>query len=333
MSFTNINIDRSRIESTIKKYATIQSVNDAKNKVYSLNDSGKQFKITVYLKEKGLTTLLPQGKDIEEGKKLCKKIQEELKYFDISALNGSIEVDKDNFDLFIKKIEEVFSSEITKSNISGGILYKLEKSKEGKLNLSYYNRSKKLLIQGKAGKYLKLILSELTKLEYNTLQLVSSMQEVTIPEEEDVLKEYLPSIENKLPIKVKSIAASSLQLLKINGSFSDYAFMTSPIFRTLEHIMRKILDEGNYEFSETGAFIMFSRRNDKYHLKSNNNGKLNDECKTKLELCYTYYHENRNGLSHLYEDDIDNTVIESKEMAEHIIEKCIEHIEDFSNDY
>lgn len=334
MKFTNINIDRDKIHNTIEKYANVVNFNNNTNtKQYQLTIEGKPFSITVYYKEKGLTTLLPQGQNIDLGKDLCKKIYEELRYFDISELNGSIIVRKEDFDKFIHKIKDKFSSELSESSISGGTLYKLVKSKEGNLSLSYYTRTNKLLIQGKAGKYLKIISNELTLLGYSILNLINDMKEIVLPEPNNLLKEYMPSIENKLPIKTKNIAASSLQLLKINGNFSDYAFILNPLFRTLEHVMRKILEDGNYEFGDNNSFIMFSERQDKYHLKLNENCTLSPLCKQKLELGYTYFNKNRNCISHMDVDEIDIVLIETKEMAANIAAECIKHIEDLSDDY
>lgn len=143
----------------------------------------------------------------------------------------------------------------------------------------------------------------------------------------------MPLIENKLPRKVRDIVASSLQLLKINGNFSDYGFMLIPIFRTLEHVMRKILEEKNYEFGFNNSFKMFSERNNKFHLTLNENCTLSPLCKQKLELGYTYFNKNRNCTTHMDVDDIDIVLIETKEMAVNIVAECIQHIEELSNDY
>lgn len=280
-----------------------------------------------------MTTLLPQGQNIDLGESLCQKIYEELRYFDISELNGSIIVTEQDFNIFIKKLKDKFSAELSESPVSGGILYKLVKSKEGNLSLSYYNRSNKLLIQGKAGKYLKIITEELMLLGYSILNLIGKMQDVVLPEPNGLLKEYMPLIENKLPKKVKVIVASSLQLLKVNGNLSDYGVMLIPVFRTLEHVMRKILEDGNYEFGINNSFIMFSERNNNYHLKLNENCTLSGLCKQKLELGYTYFNKNRNCTTHMDVDEIDIVLIETKEMAANIIAECINHIEGLSDDY
>lgn len=334
MKFIDINIDREKIHTIIEKHAVIVNFKDNKStKYYELKVGEKNFLITVFYKEKGLTTLLPQGQNVDLGENLCQKIYEELRYFDVSELNGSIVVKEEDFDKFINALKHKFSSELSESSISGGTLYKLVKSKEGNLNLSYYKRTKRLLVQGKAGKFLKIIAIELMLLGYNISNLISAMKDISLPEPNDVLKEYMPLIENKLPGKTRDITASSLQLLKINGNFSDYGFILTPIFRTLEHVMRKILERGNYEFGDNNSFIMFSERNSVYHLKLNENCTLSSSCKQKLELGYTYFNKNRNCTTHMDVDEMDIVKIETKEMAANIVAECIHHIEELSDDY
>ncbi len=335
MNFVDINIDREKIHSTIDKYACIKNLEETENKKeYYLESEGKNCKICVHYKQKGLTTLYVQGKDIDFGKSICQKIYDNLKYFDVSEFNGSIIVNESDFANFIKKLENLFPSELSNSQISGGTLYKLTKSKEGSISLSYYTRSKKLLIQGKAGKYLKIINQELIVLGYSLINIISGMRDIVLPESNDILKEYLPSIESKLPKKVRNIAASSLQSLKINGNFSDYGLILIPMFRTLEHVMRKILEDGNYEFEDkNNSFKMFSECSGVYKLASNKDSNLDSSCINNLELGYTYFNKNRHCTTHMDVDEIDIVSIESKEMAEGILAECIKCIEDLSCDY
>ena len=109
MNFVDINIDREKIHSTIDKYACIKNLEETENKKeYYLESEGKNCKICVHYKQKGLTTLYVQGKDIDFGKSICQKIYDNLKYFDVSEFNGSIIVNESDFANFIKKLENLF---------------------------------------------------------------------------------------------------------------------------------------------------------------------------------------------------------------------------------
>ncbi len=146
------------------------------------------------------------------------------------------------------------------------------------------------------------------------------------------MKEYMPGITSKLPIEVIDITANSLHFLKINANFPDCSIILYPMVRTLEHVMRSILENYNYPYTRKG-FEMFGTERDKTcTLVRNNNCKMDDNCSVKLGKCYTFYKTHRHLIMHL-SDDVTEIRVIPREVAVELTMECMDLIEDVGSEF
>lgn len=335
--FIDICINRDRVEEilTIQDTKYEITTNNATKKTYKVKKEDKSFLLNICYKDRGLTTLFVQGTDKDFGDSICQILHDKLKYFDITSINFTIPVSEEDFLIFIDKVKNLYNKdELTEKNIAGGTQYVLYKAREGKLTLKFYTKKPRIHFQGKATKYFSSLVEILTELDYDVVgYFLGDIQEITLKDPDDIIQEYFPLSKTKFPNKVKNIASSSLQLLKLNVNLSDYGLMVYPLLRTLEYVIREVLEKNGYELEKFEPFKIFSKHQGKYHLILNEKCTLGDEGKIKLEKCYNFYYIQRHDLAHLENDIMTMRTIEEQSVAHEIASECIDLIEDINEKF
>jgi hypothetical protein len=337
-NFIDICINRDRVEEilTIQDTEYEMTTNNATKKTYKVKKEDKSFLLNICYKDRGLTTLFVQGTDKDFGDSICQILHDELKYFDITSINFTIPVSKEDFSIFIDKVQHQYNEgELTEKDISGGTQYVLSKAREGKLILKFYTKRPRIHFQGKATKYFSSLVDILTELDYDVLGcFLGEIQEISLKNPDDIIQEYFPLSSTKFPNKVRNITSSSLQLLKLNVNLSDYGLMVYPLLRTLEYVIREVLEKNGYELAKYEPFKnIFSKRQNKFHLTLNEKCTLGDEGRIKLEKCYNFYYTQRHDLAHLENDIMTMRTIEEQNVAHEIAAECIDLIEDINEKF
>ena len=337
-NFNNLNLDKSKIydELCALQNCTIECTNDTVAKTtYTIKKDQISCIVIVHHKKDGTSTLQIQGKNHELGKSVCSYIKEKTQIFKLTEINQSVIITDENFEELLNLVKTNFSDLLTEKEIPGGIAYTLNKSRDGKFTFTFYNKSKKLLLQGKTLLYFSFIVNILTDQGYDIFnQILEGTQEIQLEESDKLLSEHLPSLAPKLNESIKKIITPSLQLVKVTTNFPDFSIILFPALKTLEHVIISILEENNFEYNPKTGFNMFSlwSPTNSYQFCTDTT-QLNGTTKDKLEACYTFYHKQRHGLFHLGADLTEIRMIESREEAIALLMECIELMEDISDDF
>lgn len=336
-NFLDIGIDNKRIIKTLESnnYNVVVKLNNVAQKNYQVTDnSGKSFLLTVYSKKGGKTSLVIGNDKDKIGEDTCALIVEKLKYFDISSINAMIHVKEEDFNLLLTKIQKVFKEHsLDVKDIPGGTQYVISKARDGKFIFKYFTKKNNLQLQGSALGYFSFIAIELQNLGYDVISSIKEIKEVSLKAKTDIIQEYFPNMYGKLPSDVKNITSSSLGLLKINANFPDSSIIFFPMVRTLEHVMRSILDNHGYPYIKGKGFEMFGKETDKtYSLRRQTGCTMDSTCSNKLGDCYTFYNKHRHLTMHLSED-ITEIKVMPRDTAIELTLECRDLIEDIGSEF
>ena len=338
-NFKDLNLNRVKIEEilhTFKEYKIECTKSTSSKKIYKIQKDNIDCILNILYKDKGTTTLFLQGKNLELGQEICQKIKKETLICELPDINQSIIITDEHFDELITLVRENFKNDITEKEISGGVSYIFQKSREGKFTFNFYQKSKKLLLQGKTLHLFSFIVNILTSQNYDALnKILLGSQIVELEESEKLLNEHLPTLAPKLSESVKNVITPSLQLIKVNMNFPDYSIILFPALKTLEHVIINILEDCDIGYNKQTGFNMFTldwTPTNSYKL-STNSSQLQDITKNKLEKCYSFYNTHRHGLFHLGADVTEIRTIETRETALELLFECIELMEDISDDF
>ena len=338
-NFKHLNLDRTIIETTLHNIpnCTINCTNstDAKE-TYQIQKDESSCILNIFNNKNGTTTLGIQGKNADLGQEICTIIKQHTQIFELPQINQSLIITDNHFTELLEKVKTNFSNSLTEKQIPGGTSYVLEKNRDGKFTFNFYNKNKKLLLQGKALQFFSLIVNILTDQGYDVFnKVLEGSQEIELEESEKLLNEHLPLLSPKLQEPIKNILTPSLQLIKVKSNFPDFSIILFPALKTLEHVIISVLEENNFTYDSKNGFTMYSwwTPTSSYKLDTTDTTQLSDITKNRLEKCYTFYNKQRHGLFHLGSDLTEIRTIETQQEAIDLLVECIELMEDISDDF
>ena len=338
-NFKHLNLDRTKIYTelcNIPDCKIVPSENTDAKATYLIRKNTTSCILVVHNNKNGTSTLQVQGKDISLGKEICKIIKDNTQIFELTEIHQSIIITDEHFQELLDLVKSNYSDCLTTRDISGGKSYTLSKARDGKFTFNFYDRKKKLFLQGKTLQFFSFIVNILTDQEYDVFnKILEGNQEIKLEESEKLLNEHLPSLAPKLQEPIKNILTPSLQLIKVKTNFPDFSIILFPALKTLEHVIINVLEENNFSYDARDGFNMFSvwSPTNSYKLNPTDSTQLSDITKHKLENCYTFYNKQRHGLFHLGSDITEIRTIETQDQAIALLMECIDLMEDISDDF
>jgi hypothetical protein len=194
-----------------------------------------------------------------------------------------------------------------------------------------------LLIQGKplyGYDQATYFLSQYTDLD-GFVDIVSKGEEdANIPEinkdnVEDELKSLLPNAYSQLADGILKMLRTSWTLKDIPIPLPDYGCYVFPSLRALEGVMKKLLFDAGYSIegensNSFGGIFYIDDRQNSYLVKSDFRNEIgNNKVCDALEVCYTYFKEQRHDLFHMNELPDASRFVETRNQASKIIERVI----------
>lgn len=340
-NFTDLNLDKLKIHATLLELSDCTIVCSSETEArttYTITKNSSSCKLIVHHKANGTTSLQKQGQDSKLGEYVCDFVKNKTKIFQITEINQSIIITDEHFEKLLDLVNSTYSDYLTIRDISGGKSYILSKKRDGKFTFNFYNKRKKLLLQGKALQYFSFIVNILTDQGYDVFnKILEGTQEIEFEESEKLLQEHLPSLTPKLQESIKNILTPSLQLIKVNMNFPDFSIILFPALKTLEHVIISVLEDNNVTYDTrngNGFGDIFSLWSPTQNYVVNTEiTQLGDITKSRVEKCYTFYNKQRHGLFHLGSDLTEIRTIETQQEAIDLLMECIELMEDISDDF
>lgn len=242
----------------------------------------------------------------------------------------------------LELLDEEFENrniEKKEKEISYGKSFFIKLDAKDSITLNYYDNTNKLMIQGKPKELFSTVLSYVTELVdiddipniYNNAYQINIDKETVRNEFEF----YLPNSYNKLPEKISKTLHQAVYNLKLNGDMFDGTFLAQPVIRAIDGHLRMILLNleivPDYKYINKNGYDMFESMNSRYHLRLNRCGKATNEQIKYIGNCYTFFHNNRNQLSH-WDDPtspIDTTKLLNVDAAHDLIKRTLKLIDDY----
>lgn len=348
--FRGLHLKRSMLPQWIKEFAEkkfttftcseIELVGGNQYRCTIVGDD-KELLVDFYFNKDDKTTIQPKvGQNQDISLELATYIlgQLEYKHSDIKSRSYSVHpLPKDEFGLIIEYLEEelkgvkkIYESRNDTNRYS---LYQFKSEIGDKITLTYFD-NKRLQIQGKPF----FLYQEVTCLlsAYFPFEDVIKNQseffsvEISPTEVRDEMKEMLPSAYNYLNEELKKVLSASLALQKIDIELEDYSSFVFPALKTLEGYLKQI-------FAGKGILI----KKDGFGKHFGYNGVLNKHellhdpkkeigCSLTIEVIetlYNYVYKHRHTIFHAEAIVSATRIIETKQVAEQIIERVISLIE------
>lgn len=350
--FKNLNLDREQLETCLNEFcscngASLEPLNESTDskKIYKIIKAGMEpGRIVFYLRNDGTTTIqTSEGKNKEFNNKAAAYIKSKLCNSEISSLNMSISgVDDTTIKLILEEIDNIKDKnkiEVNTVDIKGGIQYQLKsRNFSDKLNLSYYNNTNRLCIQGRPLSCYKVVAYALSaSIDTDTLARILFKKDehdkiiVRAEVSENALKAKLPKSYDNLPKEIKNLLVSSYCVKSASPELPEYSMLTYCELRALEGLIKHTFRMNDVIEIPANVGEMFKCHESLIVLKeevlSASNG-LN-KIKQKLENAYAYYRRRRHSLFHM-ETNIETTAkVNSLAEALNICDKVYELIEDF----
>ena len=251
MSLKNLNIDRTKIDAAIQKWAgleeKIEPIKKGSGYHYSVTKDGQEALLIIYLKKDGTCTISPgAGKHPELSKQLAEYLKENClitkrKNFSLSFRN----VSPDNFSLLMDFLINELNSKILEDDKSETRrLLRIKGQFEDEVSISYYN-NETVLVQGKPLNLyteIKLFFYEILSFE-QVVQTEAAIYEIDIKTADvrNELESYLPSAFSFIDDRIIKIITPSLSLMKLEIELEDYTSFVFPALRGLEGYIRQLL--------------------------------------------------------------------------------------------
>lgn len=338
-NFKHLNLDRTKIYTELCNIpdCKVQRNGDTDAKTtYVINRDVTSCILVVHNVKNGTSTLQVQGKDAKLGEEVCQIIKDNTQIFELTEINQSIIITDEHFDELLELVKSNYADSLNETEVAGGTSYTLQKKRDGKFTFTFYNKRKKLLLQGKTLQHFSFIVNVLTDKGYDVFnKILEGTQEIKLEESEKLLHEHLPSLAPKLQEPIINILTPSLQLIKVKANFPDFSIILFPALKTLEHVIISVLEENDIAYDARNGFgdiFDFWSPTQSYTVNTKIT-QLNDITKSRVEKCYTFYNKQRHGLFHLGTDLTEIRVIETQEEAISLLMECIELMEDISDDF
>jgi len=238
-------------------------------------------------------------------------------------------------------MEEIGAEQITKENreIAYGksVALQIPKTKD-RVVVNHYEKNNKLVMQGKPRKIFSTVVGYVTELVdvEKIPQIFNNTFNLTIDKNEvcSEFQFYMPNAYDKLPQKISRSLHQAVYNLKLDGDMFDGTFLAQPVLRVLEAHLKMILMENHiisdYRYIKDNGFDMFDKVGAKYKLKPDCYGEAKEEHIKYIGNVYTFYHYNRNPLSHWDNPTgIDTTELLDVHKAHDLIKRTLAIIDEY----
>ncbi len=167
----------------------------------------------------------------------------------------------------------------------------------------------------------------------------NSVFQLSVPKDnvESQFQGLLPNAYDKLPTKLTKTLHQAVYNLNITGNVYDATFLAQPVIRAIDGHLRNIMitnilsvthedikNNGYHHFNKVGE--------EKYVLDSSYVSEgMKDEIKRYIGRCYSFYHRNRNVLSH-WDDPtapLDTTKLLDVHGAHDLIKRTLSLIDEY----
>lgn len=215
-------------------------------------------------------------------------------------------------DSIISLISEKIDIDVEQSEVTNGIKKEIKYLKET-LHVTFYEKSRKMLVQGAPGYLYSSFLSYYS----DTLEVFDMVRTYSDAYEMTIKKEFVDNYFKKLnlpsdyPKSSQILIKQAISTLKIKKSDEyDYGHYTVPAYRALEgnlrylfgkagyHLNHKMAIGGNFDKNEQGEYYLTNKK-----VKENGD-------RERIEKCYNHYYQKRHPLLHTGEIGIiDETML------------------------
>lgn len=349
--FKDLNLDREQLVDCLnqfcqEKQAHLELIEDTSSKkVYKIIKPGiEPARLVFHFRNTGTTTIqISEGRNKELNYEVAEYIKIKLCQTEISSLNMSIlGINNDFISIVLEEIESIKEKNritIETQKISGGVLYILKSlTYKDQLNLSFYEKANKLLIQGRPLSCYKVVVYALSIIiDIDTLAKIlykkDEFDKIIVRTEvaEDILKTKLPKSYDKLPTMIKNILISSCCIKAASPNLPEYSMLTYCELRALEGIIKaKFLEYGITDIpSNVGALFNCSSNPITLNpiILQKNSRLVNIQ--SSLEQAYIYYRQRRHALFHMESFTDATAKISSLQEALQIGNKVYTLIENF----
>ncbi|MEH2397211.1 type II toxin-antitoxin system RnlA family toxin [Nostoc sp.] len=354
--FKELNLDRTRLKECVEEF---WKINNCQGGIYSKEATTRHrvkyrqddcdVMVDFILIQNGTTTIHTKiGKYVDKGEQLALYLKDKLVGDHRKAISVSVRnINQDTFNLLLEFLEELKNedsdvTEISVARISEALTnksIKVTSKYNDSLTLTHYQSTNTLLIQGKPlyGYYqVSYFLAQFTDLN-GFLEIVYKGEETpnTIDVDENTieteLKALLPNAYSNVGEGILTMLRTSYTLKDISIPLPDYSCYVFPALRALEGVMRRLLFNEGYSIEDNnnsfgGIFYGDSRTN--YLVRNDFKQEIgNSKICNALEICYTYFVQQRHELFHANDFTDSSKFISTQEQANQIIEKVVKIID------
>lgn len=342
MLLKNLNIDRTKVDKMIQKWAQLAQLPEPVKKGvgthYRIRKGDEEVLLVMYFKKDGTTTIDPTvGRNRELSGQLAEYIKANCL---ISArVNFSLsfrDVASDDFDLLLDFLEEDLGAKILEDGYKGtGHVLRIKGAFQDEIVVTYYENGT-VLVQGKPlNLYLEVrsffyeILSfeQVVRNEANTYKIDLDVNDVRRE-----LESYLPTAFSFLEEKLIKIITPSLSLMKLEIPLEDYSSFVFPVLKGLEGYIRQVIKfKGNgndvRDINKLGSLFKEDVKNYSW-LQDFARIDINcDETCKAIEKAYNYWKSKRHPYFHVDKHIEMTPIILDKRTAESLIFETLGVIE------
>jgi hypothetical protein len=337
MSFKKLNLyDKEKLLQYIKDTFEVLDIKENKENQYNvkIKYENKEALLVFYFNQNGTTTInISQGKNKEINKIIADKIKKNCLISDKKNLSFSLTTDQlkdDEFKYMLEFLKDDFNCEINNENHNTYEIYKISRNNE-KFTIKKY-RTGTIQFQGKPINIYAKIMEYLSAIpEFSLENIIKIQTEVfEVPIEKNSIEEEFvtkfPNSNKFLCETTKKIIKSGIIQQKIDAPYPDYSPLTYPFLRSLECTLKKVWKEiFNENIPKQNGFKGKIKKDGTLEIEYKN--KINQNLSDAIENSYKYYYYNRHGLFHSDENPDMTRIIEKREEALSIINRCNELIE------
>lgn len=254
--------------------------------------------------------------------------------------NGfSIKSNKETFEAVIELLDETKEAsrkEYKRFDEDGKAKYsqyKYESSFGDSIVIKYFDKTKRIQVQGKP-LYLFNRIQEILVSDNDTAEGLADANlkycniDVDKKDIYDEMKEILGAkLYEFLSRTQKSILSSSFIFSKVDFDSDDYTAVITPALRALEGYIFKLLTSCKviHNSELLGEYFYYSNEEGRFCLHGTYEKQIENPAKSEsIERLYRIYHKRRHPYSHATERDYDTAIIESREKADSIFKEIID---------
>lgn len=345
LSLKNLNLDQNKMENDLEKNAksffgdtaTVNIRNSGNNKNFEISTGSNVYKICVYYKNDGTTSLCSAGSptthDMTDA--FIHKISQDYSISDKKSISFSIpNIDDSTFQVLLDYFnKDIKASIITEKTENFYKLIQLKGTTGDLLTIKRYLNGN-TQFQGKP-LVLYTHLCEFVTEFCSAKEIIAAQQEIydVRINETEIEREYNSRfIKSKVFLEgeLKSIILPAFSLKNVQIDLSDYSLFVFPILKGLEGYIRAIFKHFNITTDSKDKSIgsFFAPNMKKYELNVDTRSIIKDtSVQNALGALYTLYSEERNSIFHVDGGIINTRIIETRDEADSIIEKTVNLIE------